>query len=282
MKQVYVSLISMLITFVWFNLDLTTGEAQVIHKNDIQNFIGSITTTPLSARSTGKRGIVKSEEITGYKVNLDREEFNELLYTRKTVSDTLVQQTVAYLRDRGPVFHLNIKEKGRWLVLLNNGEYETSSTYLTVWSQKGDSLHFDHIHKKPFRVGLGFVKFEDHYQLTDQRSVVFVLNSEGGDAGYVHGAYSFYHMDDNYELIRLVKKEYGTGEEPQTKSIVLYSFLDRRTLFTNTVTLSFSRCRDTTGGGSYGTYVDWEIVSAKPELFELQPLINQKISTKDQ
>jgi len=223
MTRISMVLTGIFFTFVWFNF-AAIGKAQVIHKNNLQGFIGFITTTPLSERSTEKRGVAKSDKITDYFVNLDREEFNELLYTEKTESDSLFQQTVAYLPDRGPVFHLNIKEKNRWLVLLNNGVYETSSTYLTVWKQRGDSLHFEYIHKKPFRVGLGLVKLEENYQLTDQRSVIFVLNSEGGDAGYMHGAYSFFHMDDNYALTRLLKKVYGTGEKPQTKINVLYSF----------------------------------------------------------
>lgn len=241
-------------------------EAQVVHKDDILNFIGVVTTTSLTEGPEGKQGIVKSEGFSEFHTDLPKNEFNELLY--RDSRDSLLHQSVAYPQKRGKGFDIMVPKKNIRLVLLDNGGFEKSYYYLSLWHQKGDSLYFERIHRQPFRIEIGAVNLKNEYKLNRDGSLFFVLDHSGGDAGSVWGSYSFMYMDADQKMTRVLTKEYGTVDDPPGEKIILYDFLHNRRLVTNTVQFGI-------------TPQGRKIENSELELFDLDELIREKNISSD-
>jgi hypothetical protein len=257
--------------------------SQTVHKDDLKDFVGVILTTPLNEPKNWS----KDQEFQPI-VPLDSS-FHKYFITSDAWSiekkyphswdSTSTFSIAMYPKNSKFNFELDVYEKRSKLVMLHNGGYEGSTSFLTLWTVDKDSLIFKHLFQTRFSAGLGMVGLEKNYKIDINRNLIFGVKGGGGDAGWTSGYYSFLYMH-NKKLTELIQKSYGSDIQSQREYIVLYELLDSRTLLTNTFEFTFTVHKDTTERGSTWTYYNRKLVSSEHELINLKEIIEEKITTQ--
>lgn len=248
MKLIYLCIFPFALCFTSQSL-----EAQDIHQNDVEKFIGVVKTTSLNKPetwpddSTFTKIRPHENSFLDYSVNSTQREMS-----RKYPHDFNNNETysLAMWPNSRTVASLKIDEKNFSLIMLHNGGFEGSTSFLTLWRHVGDSLQFRHLFSTPFTVGLGLVQFEPDYIIDVYDNLIFVLKASGGDEGWVGGYYQFLALDQRNNLTSLLKIEFNS--DYNFENHVLYKFLDKNNLLIQKYNFETSQIREQFDGRNYG------------------------------
>ena len=125
---------------------------------------------------------------------------------------------------------LEIPEHKMLITSLHNYGWETSLNVIAFWSVHGKSLTLDWVNTEVFREGLGNIEISPEYIVLPDTSIVFVLHSGGGDAGFVYYTDCFLHLAQRKEVLQqLAAKSYGSDIDNEIQTKVDYTFISMAT-----------------------------------------------------
>jgi len=269
MKLFYICIFLLILCFTSQSL-----EAQVIHQKDVEKFIGVVKTTPLNkpdtwpddSTFTSNRPLENS--FLEYSLNSTQREMGKKYPHDWNSNETY---SLAIWPNSRNAVSLKIDEKSFSLIMLHNGGFEGSTSFLTLWRHVGDSLQFRHLFSTPFYAGLGLVQFEPNYIIDVYNNPIFVIKASGGDAGWVGGYYQFLELDRRNNLTSLLKIEFDS--DYGFENHVLYKFLDKNNLLVAKYNFSTTQVRDQFDGRNFRLN-ERKLVKSEFELLDLIELVN--------
>ncbi|MEX0685945.1 MAG: hypothetical protein WD267_08605 [Balneolales bacterium] len=262
-----------------------SSQAQTIHKDSLEHFAGVITTTtntqpgnwPSDKNFQSYQPLKNSFDTFFFRKQIGRhlhELYQEHIHNN---DDPFSRQFIIFLPQNSPLNNvINIPARNLKLVMLNNRGGEVNISYLTLWSVEGDSLKFQQLFSKPLRTFSGSHNLKTSFFLKDRRNLIFVVERGGGDEGWFQQYYSFFHLDESYNLNEFLEKEIITDRREEFKEIFFYEFLDNKFLITQKLKLLLVFEDTINSGGRYNMKYNPELEESDFEIIDLYDLLKQK------
>jgi len=247
--------------------------AQKIHKDDVSKFVGIIKVTPNDRPnswpqdSAFKKRLPLENRFVEYSVTSKP---SDLILKFRGKSTENEAYSLAMTPNSRVNSFLNIREKRYTLLMLHNGGYESSTSFLSLWENDGDSLEFNRLFKTNFTGSLGYIQIQPDYVIDVYQNLVFVVFASGGDEGWYGGYYEFIELNRRKGLTSLLKKEFNS--DYGYENYVLYKFLGKKNLLIETFSFTTSEIREQYNGSNYRLR-DRKLVKSETELLDLIELV---------
>ncbi len=266
---------------IFFN---STAISQIIHKDDIKNFVGVLKTTPLNEpreRRDNHKIIVEQFSKSKYEANKPLSTSFET-YDVTTKIDSMEKRyphtwdssstysVIRYPDNPDLKFQLYLKQNYIYLIFFHNGMFEGGTSYLTLWREIGDSLVFIKLYQMAFRVGIGYISFPGDYVINENQEFIFVTFSASGDNLSSYGRYDFYYLDKEYILTELLSRTFFADYDRKHQSTMVYKFLDMRTLLLHKYDFTYQEYKE-----SFYTFMDRKMYGSTFELINLKQIYDQ-------
>ncbi len=219
-------LLTLLISF----LLQETSFSQVVHRDDLENFVGILKTSPpdrprdLHRDSTYIRNEPLENKFTDFfsedPGNLD-ELYPRLDEEGRINSRLTLGNSYSHFRT------LRFYNGQTMLVLLKNDQFESGTYYLTSWKIFGDSLQFQKLYQKPLGVGIGSMRIDPNYGRDSKRNTLFVLQKITPGGGSDYGSYHLFQLTRYGDFHELLERTYFTDMQGTSgkEKVVMYKFL---------------------------------------------------------
>lgn len=253
---------------------------QIIHKNDLENFIGVLKTTPVNKPDTWPKdslfysSLPLENHFTHYAIGSTYKEMTEQYPYDWNTNETY---SIAFWPNSRLVRSLEVLEKDWMLVAFHNGGYESGASFLTLWEVQGDSLSFRYVFSDPFITGIGSAQLEQNYIIDVYQNLIFVVKDSFGDGGKSWGSYHFIALDEENNLLHLLEKKFRSNS--RSESYILYKFLWKEDLLIQRYEFSKSLYFEKFDGRKY-QLTDRILESSNHELIDLIELVKNARSQK--
>ncbi len=232
-------------------------DAQVIHKSELENFVGLIQFNEDA-----------SIKLIDYGVNVEFSELDTPEGINPFFND---EYSFAFWPNKKMVQYLNVEELDIMIVAFHNGGYESGRSMLSLWNTQGDSLSFDRFIITN-SIKLGFAQLEQNYTTNLSDDLVFVIKDEFGDGGKMRGTYHFVALDKNKTFYPLLAESYYgvSGSE----SHILYKFIWKKDLLILRTKFSKTNYFETINGINY-ELSNRTVDDYSQDVFDLTDLVYQ-------